>query len=68
MLAIQTGETWTISLGGERRNVRVAANSGSPSWWRCVDLQTGIPFLARETWFLKRVDQVPDNCHVAALA
>jgi hypothetical protein len=68
MLAIQTGETWAISLGGERRNVRVAAESGLPGWWHCEDLETGISFLAREPWFLERAAVVPAECPAAALA
>ncbi|HET6883286.1 MAG TPA: hypothetical protein VFI31_24160 [Pirellulales bacterium] len=68
MLAIQTGETWMVSLGGERRNVRVLAASGSLGWWRCEDLETGISFLAREPWFLERVVAVHGGLHAAALA
>lgn len=55
MLTVQAGETWRISLAGARCDVKVTAPSGSPSWWHCVDLNTGLSFLVCDAWFVERV-------------
>lgn len=53
-MTIHVGEIWIMSLKDESRRVRVIGEAGS-GWWRCVDLQTGIGFLASERWFVERV-------------
>jgi hypothetical protein len=55
MTTIQAGETWTLSLADKTRDVTVVAETGSPAWWRCADLETGIEFIASARWFVGRV-------------
>jgi len=55
MASINAGETWTLSLGDKTRDVTVIAEAGTPTWWRCADLETGIEFIASERWFVGRV-------------
>ncbi|HEV3341303.1 MAG TPA: hypothetical protein VG125_13125 [Pirellulales bacterium] len=64
MATIHAGEIWTLSLADKPRDVSVVAATGSPGWWRCVDLETAIAFVASERWFVGRVPAVasPDDC------
>jgi hypothetical protein len=55
MAAIHAGEIWSLSLGDKRRDVTVVAATGSPAWWRCANLETGLEFMASERWFVSRV-------------
>ncbi|HWB12998.1 MAG TPA: hypothetical protein VG826_27480 [Pirellulales bacterium] len=54
MPAIRAGERWQITLEGMPRSVVVIAETDTAGWWQCVDVQTGIQFLAREQWFVDR--------------
>lgn len=55
MQTIEPGETWTISLGGTVRDVRVIGEGDPPGWWRCVDLEFEVEFAARIHWFVERL-------------
>jgi hypothetical protein len=52
MATIHVGEIWTLSLADKPCDVSVVAATGSPGWWRCIDLETGIAFVASERWFV----------------
>ncbi|HWB10535.1 MAG TPA: hypothetical protein VG826_15000 [Pirellulales bacterium] len=64
MANIRAGETWTLSLVDKRREVTVLAETGSPAWWRCADLETGIEFIASERWFVGRISRAGARLHV----
>lgn len=53
---VVAGETRNILLAGERRAVKVIGPSDAPTWWWCVDLETGMRFAARLGWFLEPKD------------
>ena len=42
------GDVWKVELGDKVRTVKVVAPSESPNWWLCVDVETGVSFLASE--------------------
>ena len=52
--AIRAGEIWKVLVDNETRRVKVEAAADTPGWWQCVDLETGVPFLACEPWFVVR--------------
>lgn len=54
MSAIQAGDIWKVLIDSNVRRVKVLGPSGTPGFWRCVDLETDISFLAREEWFHAR--------------
>ena len=67
MATIHPGETWTLSLGDKTRDVTVVADTGSPAWWRCADLETGFEFIASERWFVGRVSFAATGAHLDQL-
>jgi hypothetical protein len=54
MSAIHPGDIWKLAIDNQVRRMKVVAAAGTPGWWRCVDLETDISFLAREAWFVER--------------
>jgi hypothetical protein len=46
------GQVRTIYVDNEPHDVEVIGAMDSPSWWRCVDLQTGTTFMASDRWVI----------------
>lgn len=56
MQTIEAGDMWGLSLCGELRKVEVVGEGDVPGWWRCIDMETGVHFLASEQWFIGRAE------------
>jgi hypothetical protein len=56
MRAIQPGEHWKVSVGGEVREVKVTGAGETPGSWKCVDVETGLTFYASYQWFVEPVE------------
>jgi hypothetical protein len=51
------GDVWKVALGDNVRTVKVVAPTELPDWWRCVDAETGVSFLASERRFFEPVNE-----------
>lgn len=56
MSDVRAGEVWKLAFGGETRTVKVLAAAGTPGWRNCIDVETALRFLAREGWFVERIE------------
>ena len=55
-MTIRAEETWTVSVGGAYRMVRVIKPADTPGCWECIDMETQVAFTARERWFIERAE------------
>ena len=63
-LHIMPGDTWNLSFAGVCRHAKVMERC-QDGWWRCIDTETGLSFLANEQWFADRLpddDSLSQNC------
>jgi hypothetical protein len=56
MAVILPGESWTISLNNELRQVVVLCPANAPGCWECIDVVTGVLLSVPETWFVARLE------------
>ena len=66
VVEIRAGETWIVYVALECRTVKVIDPGDSPGWWNCLDLASGLDFVAREQWFLKRKEVRGGRCEASS--
>ena len=60
MEQVQSGDVWTVMVGGNKREVKIIGPTDAPGWWQCRDLATEVEFSARQGWLIERVSSGDD--------